>query len=507
MVRVRSVVRSAAVVVLALAVLAGAAGATGVEDRHSGGADAAAVQPPVAQNDTQGVPAPPQSLSVRTYVAPGSALDTLETADALSAVSGVTISDRPRVTKWDAFIVAVSAPGLTAAVNRQPSNETTRAFTTLVASDRASLRGYETGAGATALPLQDPDAISVLPAGEDRYFVVADLGDLRATLDENGNGLADDSRSGSIDPGSLYRLAFTFEGETTRLTTLVTARIATITGRRTGGDLRLYPLPAAGIDVRTTLAPGTRLTLRLDGTQGSMLSRRHVVRVPTGSLSAFTTPFDLGDTTPGTPFEVRVRHLGTTVNATTGEIVELTATLDAPETAPAGQSLSVPRATVGYPGFLLVSDADSGTVLSNRYVSAGTARNLALDIEAARAGDRLRVAAVADVDRDGTYDAGGPDRPFRRLGDPVVASVEVVAADADASAVATPTERPPTRTTTRTAAPTETTDPDPPDRGDGTFTPYTLTPVSAPGFGVLVALAAVLIAAGSVAARRSHGRR
>ncbi|MFB6163874.1 MAG: BGTF surface domain-containing protein [Haloarculaceae archaeon] len=427
------------------------------------------------------------------YVAPGSALSQLRSASTAGEYGGVDLTRRPRVTSADALVVRLRVDGLATAVAARDGNSTTARFFALLASDRASLNGtqYVSTPDTTpkALDLRDRDAVTVVTGGDDTVDLVIDPSALSATVDENGNGRADDGGRRPIQPGEIYRLTFAFDGRTVANSVGVFEATASFRGAGPGEPLRLDPAPGQDVSADTTLAPGTELTLHLTAVgNDSSFSKTRSVRVRNRSLGLVNATFDLSTVPEATPLSLLLTRGEDVLGATRAEIVHYDAMLRSPGTSESRERLVVWNVTLSDPGFLLVRPGGDDSVVANRYLSAGSHTDVAVSFTRPVRAANVTVSVVADVDGNGVYDRRGPDRPFTRDGRPVTAVVAMPAADGSSGE--------------ETTAPSDGGRPGADGRGTASFTPYTLTDVRGPGFGAGAALVA-LGAAVVVLARRN----
>lgn len=426
------------------------------------------------------------AVNVTTFVAPG---------DAVDAVRAGTVEDvltrRPRVTLADTLVVRVSAPGLGAAVADQPGNTTTDRFRQLVSSADASLTGTEITSRDTprALDLTATQLV-VRRTGEDAYDLVYHTGELRASDDADGNGLADDGDRTPISPVKVFSIKFSFEGTAGDSSLGVFPASMTFTTSPTD-ELVLYPLPGQRLVGRTPLAPGTTVTLSLATEDGAVAVERRV-RVTGGRQSFANLSLNLSGAPGGVPLTVTARLDGERLRETTGRLAALTASFTPDLAATSRDRLGLRNVSFATGGFLVVRDGADGPLIANRYVEAGSRAALSVPFRQAATADSVTVAAYVDVDGDRLLERSGPDRPFRRNGDPLSTVVEL--GDSGATTPTDPTTDAPTPSTTDGPVDTPPASPPAANRtGTRPSTPYGITDASGDGFGPVLALVALAV--------------
>jgi PGF-CTERM protein len=468
------------------------------------------------------VPAATSHTNLSVLVAPGGSLSTLRNASAASNYSEV-LTLRPRPTLADAMVVRVSAPGLADAVDSQPGNTTTDRFFALLGDDRASLRMYEVAPSEQgpfkAIDVTDPEAVTVVPGEGDRFDLVTDPAALNGTLDRNGDERPDPGGAPvGIESFDTYQFNFTFEGQSETIAISVFPTVATVAANEPNNRPRVFPAANQSIGGTTTVAPGTRLDIELVVRGERGFSRERTVTVTNRSLSEFTATFDLQDAVGARNISVVARLDGDPIGGADGRILDLSATLDAPDRSESREILRIPRANLSQGGFVIVRPVGSDRIVGKQYLSPGVHEDVSVSLVPGIQADALNTTLYVDFDGDRRFDGDGTDRPYRR---PIGTVSTIVSLEAPSTPV--PTSPPPTTTTrppTTSATPPPTTT-RPPTTGttppsgttvdpvagpetdvSTTFTPYTFTVESGPGFGVAAALAA-LVALGLLARRRS----
>lgn len=517
-------------VVVAITVVAGGASGTPVDGVDPVGdvpTDANVAGSPSVESDRDGVNAtrtqrqdPGENMTV--IVAPGAALESMLTATSADDYGPrAVLSARPRVTLSDTLLLRIQTPGLEEAVRAQPGNSTTQQFVSLIESDEADLLVSQFGARdeiPRAIDTTDTSAMAVVPAGNNTYDVVIDLDAIEATLDANRNDRADDDETVGVASGDTYRANFTFDEYQLERVFGVFPVAVIFLPDQPGNNPILRPAPNQTIQAQTTLAPGTVLGVEVTVDSEDVFRRRQEVTVTNRSQSEFEARFDLRDAPDGVDISVVVDDDDRIIGATSGRIPALRASLTLPSRADQRDRIPVSSVSFSQGGFLIVRDGGpDGTIVANRYLSAGNYTDLSILLARAAETESLVVTAYADLDADQVFDAGGTDRPYRVDGTPVRARIQLPGTTPTAtrtttttsSRTATPTDTETSTPTARrvTSPPTTTTTDSQTTRplGDTTtrgFTPYTLTATGAPGFGIGVALAAIVALAALLAGRQ-----
>ncbi|WP_336001772.1 DUF7282 domain-containing protein [Halorientalis halophila] len=442
-----------------------------------------------AGTTTGGTSAQAAAPNVTTFVAPGDALTALWAGQADDQ-----LTRRPRVTPADALVVRVSTPGLGSAVAAQPGNTTTERFRALLSSDRASLTGVEMGTTDRPPRVIDPTSgdLAVREAGADTYDLIYDAGALRATDDQNGNDRADDGGATTVSPTKVFRLTFTLDG-TSGSSNLGVFPASIAFSTPTSDDVELSPLPDQKLVGRTPLAPGTTLSIALDAVGHPFaIERTATVRDRRRPYANLT--LDLSDAPEGVPVTVTARLNGVVVRETEGRIRRLGASFTTGTTTDPRNELVLRNVSAAVDGFLVVRDGPDGPLIANQRLAAGEGQSVTVPFRESATADSITVTAYVDVDDDGVLDRGGPDRPFRRDGDPLSRTVAIT--DLTAETPSTPTQTPTPTTEPPTTAPATASG----ATADTPATAYQVTDASGDGFGPLLAL--VALAAFAVAGHR-----
>ncbi len=430
--------------------------------------------------------------NLTTFVAPG------DTIEALRDGTGTGIlTRRQRVALPDGLVVRVSTPDLGAAVADQPGNTTTERFQTLLSSPDASLTGVEITSGDDPPRAIDLTAeqLVVRRVGSDTFDLIYETDQLRTTDDTNGNGRPDEGGGTAIVPVRVFELEFTHDGVSASSSLGVFPAAVTFSTPAADGVV-LYPLPDQRLVGQTPLAPGTELTISLDGVgQPFAVERSTTV---TGRQQSFANlSLDLTDAPAGIPLMMTARFDGQSLRETQGRLAELTASFTTAETDDPRNRLRLRNVSLVSGGFLVVRNGAGGRLVANRYVEAGEYDSLTIQYRQALTADSAVVTAYVDVDGDRLFEAGSPDRHFRRDGEPVSTVV-----DLDRSTPATPETPTDTQTTAPPTTDTPTTVPSSPATdGTGTQTGGRITDASGDGFGPGGVLAALALGLAALARR------
>jgi len=434
--------------------------------------------------------------NLTVFVAPGDTFGTLRTGNE-EAYEAVTRTRRPRVTPADALVLRLSAPDFDPVLADYDGDSLTEQFLALLETDRASLRGTEIRTAgnrtAGALDLRDEEAVTVRRRAANTVELIADPSALNATLDENGNGLADDGNPRPVEPGEIYRLSFTFENATVEQSLAVFAPVATI-GSEDGGPV-VYPVMNQRITGETTIAPGSTVDVSLNASGGAFRTEQSVRA--TGPRSRIDASFDLRSAPDDVPLLVTVTRNGTRIGRAVGRIGPLTGSFAADSAVGTPDRLVVREVSFSRGGFLVVRDSGGdGRVVGNRYVEPGDHDSLTVRFAGPVESDAVRVTAYVDIDGGRVFDADGPDRPYQRNGEPMAATVRIAERTETSPRVTTA----PTTTNPRGNPPTPSPAPTVTAPRDTTFTSYTIT--HGAGLGAGVAVVALALAAALFARRR-----
>ena len=430
--------------------------------------------------------------NLTTFVAPGDTLEALR-----DGTTTDVLTRRQRVALSDTLVVRVSTPNLGTAVAEQPGNTTTERFQALLSSPDTELTAVEITSGdgpPRAIDLT-VEQLVVRRVGEDTFDLVYDTDRLRATDDTNGNGLADEGPGTAITPVRVFEFEFTHEGVTARSPLGIFPAAITFSTPPNDGVV-LYPLPDQRLVGRTPLAPGTTLTISLDGV-GHPFEVERATTVTGRQQSFANLSLDLTDAPQGVPLAVTARSDGQRLGEMRGRLAELTASFTPTPTDAPRNRLRLRNVSFTSGGFLVVRNGPDGPLVANDYVAAGEYDTLTIQYRRAVTAESVVVTAYVDVDGDRLFEGDGPDRPFRRDGEPVSTVVAL-----DESTPTTPSTRTDTPTTAAPPTDTATVAPSSPT---ATATPTQardrLTDASGDGFGPGVALVALLLCLAALARR------
>lgn len=413
--------------------------------------------------------AAPGPWNATTFVAPAGRGDRLTDRPAIERARDAGWLTRSRkVALGDTLVLRVTAPGIDGALAAQTGpNETARFFamqersgTALYAIDR------HTGPHEphTILRLNETRSTTVVAAPRaDTYYLVVATGAVR--------GVSAESRYGDVPDRELrdaeFVPRFEFDGED-RLNSdahdsegrhaeafLIAERSATPTQRH-ADPVVVATRRNATVAGTTTLAPGSRVTVRLIRGPRNRTVAADTVRVsrerrdPVEDLHdppayRFRATFDLRNASLG-GVDVAVGSNGTVLGTGQGEIVADGAAVElAGRDAQSPERVRVARAVLPAGGFLLV-EADGRFLASTDRLDPGTHANVSvalgdLDAEKLAAATTLRAVVARDANGDGRYNVQY-DRPY--LDGPAVVN------DTLDLRPATPTGTPGTRADTAT---------------------------------------------------------
>lgn len=459
----------------------------------------------------------PTAPNVTVGVAPAAAFEGLDAPGAIrSARRNGTLAPAERVALGDTLVVRIDAPGLEGALRVARSNasvtNTTEAFRALVAGPDADLRAEQTNPPPErlrlSLDLLDPRyARVVADAGNDTYWLVVDT----ARLDGDRDGVPD-----SPDVGHEYGVNVTVAGSLApdgpRSATDEFAFVPPTTAVLDRIDGRRYVTPDANATVtgRTTLAPGTRLRVLVTA-DGRTLNRTVVVRPAETATGRFRARFDLSTLSEGDRPTADVRHDGRSLldDPPVELVVDVPrATIAIPEGGrldPDATRVTLDRVNLSRGGFVVLrrGSVDGPTLAVSYPLSPGQHRDLQVWFGEDLA-DPMRIVAVAYRDVNGNRDFEPlVDRPYRENGSVVAdaGTFRPMETTPDTPTTSGTPTGPGTSTggTTPGTTPTTAATPSPtPTTGDATTDdpdPDAEGGAGVPGFGVLPAVAALVLAA------------
>lgn len=433
----------------------------------------------------------PRARNLTLWRAPRGAAANLRTVEAIDASrETATRFDSQRrvedsnddylpVATNETLIVEIEADGLDGAMAAASGSPLDR-FRTAVRETGATLQVEQTPRSVP--PSRDALTLDVLNssathlvshAANDTYYLVIDTSRLRVGLDEKWTD--------SLHIGSASNIGFAFrfsmqdgDFETDPPADLVAADYQNVGLSFSFPRVREQPVvlsPHANerILVRTTLAPGSRVTVNVSGGVNRTVTR--TVRVRNASIGpTFVVPLNLSATPNGTRFLVRF-ETGTPVgrfeDTLRGVVRTPKATMQVDDDAVSDLALVVDSVSVTHATVVAVY-GDDGTLHGTTAVEAGTTQSLSVPLASTSSEpSAYRVVLFRDADRSGSLTDA--DERYRVGGMPVAATV------------ATPDDGPNNETATATASRTE-------------LSPTTERPTteaSSPGFGVLTTVLAI----------------
>lgn len=436
------------------------------------------------------------NLSLETFVAPGEAYDRLADASALETArrtGTLTPADGGIDRKWVEEVVAYhdvivhrialngSASGL---LDRLDESSPSEDFRGLAASDDVDFE-YR---GATACPPElalnasvDRGAVRVVPdRADDTLYLVLDTDRLLFHPLGGGEPTTDTYVKGhhGISFGLRAESGLVPENRTVANDYQVEDADAAFAGR-TEGLLRLSPTDDETVRGRTLLAPGSEVSLSL---RPLTANASPVTGTATVDRSReFAAGIDLSDASDGAVYTVELRGGSRPVRLEGGATLVVVgnasgAVVDARDQSSEGKIFYGPSLTTTDGGFAVVRNASGGFVGASEHLNPGaTSTKIGLAPDLA---EDQTVTVIVYRDANGNEAFDDADVPYRANGTVVQ----------DTAAVRV--ERRPKTTTTSASSST------------ATFRPASSTATPGqPGFGVTVALIAV-IAAGLLATKR-----
>jgi hypothetical protein len=436
----------------------------------------------------------------RTWVASGSA-DLSNRTGVLGAKASGNLTRSDTLVKNDTLVLELRASGLEGALAAQNGSNATTAFLGLLDGEEAELRVLQTNPTPERRPaelhLAEYDSTRVVTdQANDSYYLVADLQAANVT---RGTVLAE------IRAGQEYDVNFSLPGASalstngTESARTAFAVVDPAVEFSTAGENREFAVPAPNRTVsgRTTLPPGTRLTVKLRSPDGDHAFSK-TVRVRNGSdgHGRFAVDFDFSGVPDGTNLTVDVRadaYPALDFDPTHVIVAEPTGNVEFGTADANGASLS---ATLSHGGFVAVhrGSADGELLGRSQYLSPDddetTYVNFDPDLES---NGTVVAVAYRDGDRDGEFDPGA-DEPYtdgdrdRRA----ATSESVTVGDSDETTDRR-TTRETARTTTRSPVQEETTA-EPVTEPESPAEPG-VPGIGSPGFGVGSVLLALLVCA------------
>jgi PGF-CTERM protein len=465
---------------------------------------------------------PRSTDAVNTWTAPGAEAADIEDEEDVYDRIGINITQDDTIAEGDLLISQIEASGLQGAIYAENRDDPTDAF--------AELSGWHaTGQADNAMSLalnqsntqlnQAPkstdfgqahanDAVALIPDYEnDTYFVAWTLGDADFEQKGTDTSLEDGDRfvtnftvfsyeESSSDYGLVAPDNGDFADETvTSEWEFVDAEMSINTQR--GDVVRLRAQDNQTISGTSTVATGSEHDIRVQTVQGStnaFLLGPEDVTVENGTWSV---EFDLSDRQPGTELDIEARDDVADTEEEDGLVMDepTVQALTFEDQDSGGSSVTVQEAQLSDGGFIAIHEGSaSGDVLgTTRYIDPGEeATNLGVGLSSdVSDGTTLVAMPHLDTNSNERFDFPDADGPYTEDGSPVTESATITVRGEQ-----TP---PPTPTPQVITA----TPPDTPTPRVVTVTPEETPGQDGPGFGVVVALIA-LIAAALLAVRRNN---
>lgn len=341
--------------------------------------------------------------------------------------------------------------------------------------------------------------------GNNTFYVVLDFGDLPTDRSDVADGenydIAFQVGVAEADPGIDYNGADDIEEnpyvdddqeEIVGSSFSVQDADAEFSGLNDEEELDLSVSESVVVRGTTTVAPGTNLSVRIRS-PGNFLITAEDVEVT--SDRRWSATFDLSDVEAGTNFTATVRRGGTTISDEVDGQVLGAATASVTfndQDSPRGVAVVVDSVTMSRGGFIAIhSGSASGPVIgSSKFLSAGTHNNVRIALDEQISEDTTLVAMPhLDDNFNNVYDFPEADAPYTADGSPVTDSAEVSYVEERTVTVEGDTPTPMIMTRTVQAQ-----SPTPREVERTVVVTKTATP-GQPGFGVAIAVVALLAAA------------
>ncbi|PSQ38935.1 hypothetical protein BRD13_05045 [Halobacteriales archaeon SW_5_70_135] len=406
--------------------------------------------------------------------------------------------------------------------NEDISTDNTNAASSVASGDKVVARvsgiqsvfGYVDNSGDP--PAQGVDiSITESSLQDNELADEVDVSNLELRASDDDDQLLLIGTTNEFEIGSTYDVTFSIDSganpyftEDVEATQSVTFRQRSASLDVPSDELRLQRISEATVSGTTTVADGTTLTVTIRSTnQENPILESQQVEVENGT---FAVDFDLSDGVAGQSISVTVREGGVTRASESGVVTEPAnvdasgASINADGRLITGVSAFLPKG-----GFVTVHDStlQDGAVIesvrgTSKYFGPGQVNDIQIALDGGFQGGTSTIIAMAHLDTNGNnvYDfvtsGGAADGPYVVDGSPVISQGEVT--------VPTPTP------TTTTSTPTPTTTTSTPTPTTETPTPTTTTETTtteggdSPGFGVAVALIALLAAALLATRRRDE---
>lgn len=492
--------RAALAVFLAVTLVAvpsvGASGGVAAADGDA--RPAAAVDGDTTASDRRPVVAPNESnASVAAWRVPASVDAANATATDLETYRD-DASGEVVVTPEDRLAVAVSVPGLDARVADRDGPRAEHVLDALDASGHFSVRQTRdttTPERVSASLWLNASNARAVPAGEDRYVLVVDPGDLlavRSTEFANASTFAATYAAGNESYrfvavteryASEYAFTARYYVNDTDAGLLATSERARFVRATASVDdaVPLEPAANATVTGETTVAPGTELVVTASDGDGVVATDRVVVAAD----GTYAATLDLADRGPMLVSNVSVAPASnrSRVLADVDRLVlESDADLGFDEQTSSTRYVSV-RASLTHGGTLVLRN-ETGVVDASTYLAPGVEQTVTFTLPDDAANGTYTVVAYR----------GQPDDTGRQYANGTATARLEFAPDGDGTTTTTSGTTPTSEATTGTTPTTATTRTEP-----------RTTPVAQPGFGAAVALGALATLLGVVLAGRKRG--
>jgi PGF-CTERM protein len=258
----------------------------------------------------------------------------------------------------------------------------------------------------------------------------------------------------------------------------------------------------------SNIAPGSEVTLRVQSSDDNSPFVKPLTAIVQQGGS-FTATGDFSDVAAGTNFTVQAKRTsdGTQISdELDGQVTAgPTASVTFDDQESSGDTVTVASVTTSDGGFIAIhrNNASGEVIGSSDYLEAGTHSDVSVTLDESLDADATLVAMPhMDDDGDETYDFPENDAPYVANGSAVTDSASVTIATMTTTEEPADTTEEPADTTEEPADTTEEPADTTEEPADTTEEPATTT-TSGPGFGVAVALIA-LIAAALLAVRREN---
>lgn len=361
---------------------------------------------------------PRETKSLTSMVAPKGSFSSLVTSRDVSAqreagnLTGRTGAGTVAVAEEDVLVLRFRATGFSGLLAAQPGDDATERFQSLVDGDALTFEVEQTNPASGRVPatlMLNRDGVRLVTnVNRDAYFLVVDTERAHYRRDDDG-----EIRSG-LPLGARFEANLTVEGpsgltsdgpEHVGVPVRVVERSATLRTHEESGRSFVDPARGQTITGRTTLAPGSTLTVEVTADDGDFQRSRTVRVQPGDDLGTFETGVNLQALEENTTIEISAHEGATdlTSDPVTATVRSVSATVELSDLETAPGSVFVTATTDFSRGGLLVVRAynESGRVLGTEPVEPGPT-NARVELQDLPPKDsELVVAAVRDIDGDG----------------------------------------------------------------------------------------------------------